>query len=64
MHIKTSSKVLAEKIKKYFVDRRITSIASKDNDGNHTIWLSELPRENQEATVDSLVENLGLVPLV
>jgi hypothetical protein len=64
MNIKTTSKALSEKLKKYFVDRKITSIASKDDKGNYTIWLCDLPITHQEATVDAMVENLGLVPRV
>jgi hypothetical protein len=64
MHIKTTSKALCERMKKYFVDRKITSIASKDEEGNHTIWLCDLPYDNQVATIDAMVEHLGLVPKV
>ena len=63
MPIKTTSRNMAERIKRYFISRKIATIASRDDEGNYTVWVCD-SYENQNVILDAMIQNLGLVPKV
>jgi hypothetical protein len=60
MIIKSDSKNLFDKVRKYIVDRKITSISSKDDDGNPYLWVCDLSQNHEQWLLESMTENLNL----